>query len=73
MYRQRRAEAFSIQPTIDATFAQFFPTKQSNAVNHWVVHANRRFFVSNAFLFSGYPYYGYGDCYWLKRKAIIVS
>jgi hypothetical protein len=34
---------------------------------------NRRFFVSNAFLFGGYPYYGYGGCYWLKRKAIITG
>jgi hypothetical protein len=34
---------------------------------------NRRFFVSTAFLFGGYPYYGYGDCYWLKRKAIITG
>src|SRR5262245_64539485 len=40
MYRQRGAEAFSIQPTADAAFAQFFPTKQSNAVDHWVVHAD---------------------------------
>src|SRR5262245_6538749 len=39
MYRQRGAEAFSIQPTSDAAFAQFFPTEQSNAVDHWVVHA----------------------------------
>jgi hypothetical protein len=34
---------------------------------------NRRFFVSNVFFFGGYPYYGYGDCYWLKRKAIITG
>src|SRR4029078_6721657 len=40
MYRQRGAEASSIQPTTDAAFAQFFPTEQSNAVDHWVVHAD---------------------------------
>src|SRR5262245_64561759 len=40
MYRQRRAEGFSIQATIDAAFAQFFPTEQSNAVNYSVVHAD---------------------------------
>jgi hypothetical protein len=35
---------------------------------------NRRFFVSNVFFFGGSPYHGYyGDCYWLKRKAIITS
>jgi hypothetical protein len=40
MYSQRSAEAFSIQSTIDSAFAQFFPTEQSNAVNHWVAHAD---------------------------------
>jgi hypothetical protein len=34
---------------------------------------NRRFFVSNVFFFGGYPYYGYGNCYWLKRRAIITG
>jgi len=34
---------------------------------------NRRFFVGNAFFFGGYPYYGYGNCYWLKRRAIITG
>ena len=28
---------------------------------------NRRVFVSSAFFFGGYPYYGYGNCYWPKR------
>jgi len=34
---------------------------------------NRRVFVSSAFFFGGYPYYGYGNCYWLKRRAIITG
>jgi hypothetical protein len=34
---------------------------------------NRRFFVGNSFFFGGYPYYGYGNCYWLKRRAIIIG
>src|SRR6478736_2985590 len=41
MYRQRCAEAFCIQATADAALAQFFPTKQSNAVDHQVLHADR--------------------------------
>jgi hypothetical protein len=32
---------------------------------------HRRFFVSNVFI-GGYPYY-YGDCYWLRRQAIITG
>src|SRR6516164_10885726 len=40
MHRQRRAEAFSIQPTIDAAFAQFFATEQSDAVNHCIVQTD---------------------------------
>jgi len=42
--------------------------------DHFHHFHNRRFFVSNVFFFGGYPYYGYyGDCYWLKRKAIITG
>lgn len=33
---------------------------------------HRHFFVSNVFFFGGYPYY-YGDCYWLRRQAIITG
>jgi hypothetical protein len=44
-----------------------------NNHDHFHHFHNRRFFVSNVFFFGSYPYYGYGGCYWLKRKAIITG
>jgi hypothetical protein len=40
--------------------------------DHFRHFHNRRFFVSNVFIGGGYPYY-YGDCYWLRRQAIITG
>jgi hypothetical protein len=40
--------------------------------DHFHHFHNRRFFVSNVFIGGGYPYY-YGDCYWLRRQAIITG
>jgi len=33
---------------------------------------HHRFFATNVFVFGGYPYY-YGDCYWLKRRALTTG
>jgi hypothetical protein len=40
--------------------------------DHFHHFHNRRFFVSSVFIGGGYPYY-YGDCYWLRRQAIITG
>ena len=57
----------------------FGPRFASHEFHHGFDHDNfhhfhnRRFFVGNSFFFGGYPYYGYGNCYWLKRRAIIIG